>query len=351
MALFRDCVIHTAEEIERIRVAMHMTAQVREQLVSLIRPGMSTLQIDQLAGDLIRSAGGTSGFLNYHGFPGNICISLNDEVVHGIGAAHRVVQESDIVSLDIGVKYNGAVGDTAVTVGFGELPKDTARLLKATQEALMAGIAAARKGNYIRDISRAVEKRALADRLGIVREMVGHGVGIQLHEPPDVPNYVTPVRGPKLVPGINNLHPLRHVMVRIYDKEPIGTTHLGTVYTDNDGNFSYTFTNPDGFWDFENGGYDIFIRVYAGDTNAMVEISDSGDEYYYESTVSENVSSGSTVTRNFTFTMSNDLGRAFQISQAIITARDYAWIMMGEMPSDVTIRYPYNKVLHSSSGL
>lgn len=129
-------------------------------------------------------------------------------------------------------------------------------------------------------------------------------------------------------------------MVRIYDKEPIGTTHLGTVYTDNDGNFSYTFTNPDGFWDFENGGYDIFIRVYAGDTNAMVEISDSGDEYYYESTVSENVSSGSTVTRNFTFTMSNDLGRAFQISQAIITARDYAWIMMGEMPSDVTIRYP-----------
>ena len=202
MAFFRDYVVHTPEEIERIRTAMGMTAQVRDQLVQLIRPGMSTLQIDQLAGDLIRATGGTSGFLNYHGFPGNICISLNDEVVHGIGAANRIVQECDIVSLDIGVSFNGAVGDTAVTIGFGELPPDTARLLKATQEALMAGINAAVKGNHIRDISRAVEKRAMADQLGVVREMVGHGVGIRLHEPPDVPNYVTPVKGPKLVPGM-----------------------------------------------------------------------------------------------------------------------------------------------------
>ncbi len=139
-----------------------------------------------------------------------------------------------------------------------------------------------------------------------------------------------------------NNHPLRRVMVRIYDKEPIGTTHLGTVYTDNSGKFSYTFTNPDGFWDFENGGYDIFVRIYAGDTNAMVEIGDSGDEYYYESTVSENVSTGSTVTRDFTFSMSNDLGKAFQISQAVLTARDYAWNMMGEMPEDVVVYYPYS---------
>ncbi|MBE6368560.1 MAG: type I methionyl aminopeptidase [Lentisphaerae bacterium] len=202
MALFRDYVVHTPEEIERIRVAMQMTVQVRDQLVELVRPGMSTLQIDTLAGDLIRATGGTSGFLNYHGFPGNICISLNDEVVHGIGSPHRIVQECDIVSVDIGVMYNNAVGDSAITFGFGELPAETKRLLKATQEALMAGIAAAVKGNYIRDISRAVEKRAMADHLGIVREMVGHGVGIRLHEPPDVPNYVTPVRGPKLVPGM-----------------------------------------------------------------------------------------------------------------------------------------------------
>lgn len=202
MASFRDFVIHTPEEIERIRVAMQKTAQVREQLAQLVRPGMSTLQIDQLAGELIQATGGTSGFLNYHGYPGNICISVNDEVVHGIGVAHRIVQENDIVSLDIGVAYNGAVGDSAITLAFGEVPADVKRLLTATREALMAGIKAAVKGNYVRDISRAVEKRALQDRLGIVREMVGHGVGIQLHEPPEIPNYVTPMRGPKLMPGM-----------------------------------------------------------------------------------------------------------------------------------------------------
>lgn len=138
-----------------------------------------------------------------------------------------------------------------------------------------------------------------------------------------------------------NNHPLRRVMIRIYDKEPIGSTHLATTYADNEGGFSYTFDNPDGFWDFENGGNDIFIRVYAGTNNAMVENS-SGDEYYYESAVSENVITGSTVTKNLTIGMSTDKGRAFQISQAILTARDYAWNMMGTIPEDVTIRYPYD---------
>ncbi len=202
MAGFRDFIIHTPEEIERIRVAMKLTAQVRNQLAEMVRPGMTTLQIDMLAGELIRATGGTSAFLNYNGYPGNICISVNDEVVHGIGAADRIVQESDIVSLDIGVSYNGGVGDSAVTLGFGTQPPDTRRLLTATREALMAGIRAAVKGNYIRDISRAIEKRAMQDQLGIVRELVGHGVGVRLHEPPDVPNYVTPVKGPKLVPGM-----------------------------------------------------------------------------------------------------------------------------------------------------
>lgn len=199
---FRDCVIHTAEEIERIRAAAAKTAEVRDRLAELVRPGMTTLQIDILAGELIHATGGTSAFLNYRGYPGNICISVNDEVVHGIGVADRIVQESDIVSVDVGVCYDGAVGDSARTFGFGELPAETARLLTATQEALMAGIEAAVKDNHIRDISRAIEKRALRDRLGIVRELVGHGVGSRLHEPPDIPNFVTPVKGPRLVPGM-----------------------------------------------------------------------------------------------------------------------------------------------------
>lgn len=194
--------IHTPEEIERIRVATAKTAEVRDRLAELVRPGMTTLQIDLLAGELIHATGGQSAFLNYRGFPGNICISVNDEVVHGIGVDNRIVQESDIVSLDIGVAYAGGVGDTAITLGFGTLPPDTARLLNATREALMAGIKAAVRDNYIRDISRAVEKRAMRDRLGIVRELVGHGVGTRLHEPPDIPNYVTPIKGPRLVPGM-----------------------------------------------------------------------------------------------------------------------------------------------------
>ena len=138
-----------------------------------------------------------------------------------------------------------------------------------------------------------------------------------------------------------NNHPLRRVMIRIYDDEPIGSTLLATTYADNNGYFSYTFDNPDGFWDFENGGNDIFIRVYAGTNNAMVKNS-SGDEYYYESPVSENVTTGTTVTKDVTIGMSTDLGKAFQISQAILTARDFAWNMIGTMPENVVIRYPYD---------
>ena len=138
----------------------------------------------------------------------------------------------------------------------------------------------------------------------------------------------------------NNIHPLRSVMVEIYRTDAISTTQLGTVYTDNDGNFSYTFINSNGMWGSENTLHNIFIRVYAGNPNAMVEIGDSGNKYYYESRVYEHTTSGDTVTTDSLFIMSNDLGKAFQISQAIITARDYAWAMMGEMPSDVTIRYP-----------
>ena len=138
----------------------------------------------------------------------------------------------------------------------------------------------------------------------------------------------------------NNIHPLRGTMVRIYDLQAFGTTYLGTVYTDNYGNFSYSIFNSDGLLDYEQSGYNIFIRVYAGDTNVMVEISDSGDEYYYESPISENISSWSTLTFNCNFTMENDLGKAFQISQAIITARDYSWEMIGEKPTDVKIIFP-----------
>ncbi len=139
----------------------------------------------------------------------------------------------------------------------------------------------------------------------------------------------------------NNVnHPLRRVMVKIYDKELIGETLIATTYTDNSGRFSYMFDNPDDFWEFGGGINDIFIRIYAGDSNAMVKDAD-GNDYYYEPTSADYSRTSTTVTCNSNIGMSNNTGRALQISQAILTARDYAWEMMGEVPSNVTIKYPY----------
>ncbi|MDD5697277.1 MAG: type I methionyl aminopeptidase [Victivallaceae bacterium] len=203
MFMKRNYVIHTAEEIARIRQAAQLTARVRDQVRELVRPGMSTCELDRIAGTLIAATGGTSAFLGYNGFPGNICISVNDEVVHGIGRPDRILAETDIVGLDIGITYDGGVGDTAVTFALGrEVPEDVKRLLENTEKALMAGIGRAKAGNHVCDISAAVEKAAKAARLGIVREYVGHGCGTKLHEPPEVPNFFCGQRGPELRPGM-----------------------------------------------------------------------------------------------------------------------------------------------------
>lgn len=195
-------IIHTPEEISRIRRAALVTASVRDELAALTRPGMSTFEVDRLAGELITRTGGISAFKNYGGFPGNICISVNDEVIHGIGRDDVIIKEQDIVSIDVGVKIDGAMGDTALTFGFTEQPDDVKRLLDGTREALMEGISAARCGAFVHDISAAVEKCARRRKLAIVREFVGHGCGIQLHEPPQVPNYTGSGRGPRLEPGM-----------------------------------------------------------------------------------------------------------------------------------------------------
>ena len=195
-------IIHTPEEIARIRRAALLTASVRDDLAAMARPGMTTFDLDRLAGELITRTGGTSAFKNYCGFPGNICISVNDVVIHGIGREDVVISEKDIVSIDVGVKFDGAIGDTALTFGFTDQPADVKNLMEGTQEALMAGIAAARCGAFVHEISAAVEKCARRHKLGIVREYVGHGCGIQLHEPPQVPNYTGSGKGPRLEPGM-----------------------------------------------------------------------------------------------------------------------------------------------------
>lgn len=197
-------IIHTPEEISRIRKAAHASGVAREKIASMIHAGMTTKELDFIAGDIIRAMGGVPAFLGYHGYPGNICISVNDEVVHGIGRPERVISNGDIVSIDIGVALDGGIGDTAKTVYVGSEPPsaEIKRLLEETERSLMAGIAAAKGGNYMQDISRAIENVARTANLGVVREFVGHGCGIKLHEPPEVPNFATRDRGVKLLPGM-----------------------------------------------------------------------------------------------------------------------------------------------------
>ena len=192
-------IIHTDIEIEGIRKAAQAAAFVREQLRMLIQPGMSTKVIDDLAGTLIESTGGKSAFYGYRGFPGQICISVNDEVVHGIGTPLNIVMVGDVISLDVGVTLNGFIGDNAesLAVGVSNDPS-VEHLLTNTRLSLHEAIKASVKGNYIRDIGAAVQRVADKANLGIVREYVGHGCGVKLHEPPEIPNYKTNNRGPKV---------------------------------------------------------------------------------------------------------------------------------------------------------
>ena len=227
-------IIHTPEELTRIRRAALITATVRDELAAQARPGMTTLELDRLAGALISRTGGTSAFKNYCGFPGNICISVNDEVIHGIGRDDLVIGENDIVSIDVGVRFDGAIGDTALTIAFKEQSADVKRLMNGTQEALAAGIAAARCGAFVHDISAAVERCARRNKLSIVREFVGHGCGLELHEPPQVPNYTGSGRGPRLEPGM---------VLCIEPMLNLGTDSVRVDRTDN-----WTVRTRDGKW-------------------------------------------------------------------------------------------------------
>jgi methionyl aminopeptidase len=196
-------VIHSEQAIDAIRRAARAAAGVLADLMAAVRPGLSTLDLDRSAGELIRRRGGSSAFLGYHGFPGTICISLNDEVIHGIGRADRVIAPADLVSMDVGVRLNGYIGDCARTVSAGgPAVGRTADLLRAAEEALDAGVAKACAGNYVNDISTAVESVVRRHGFAVVRDFVGHGCGRELHEPPEVPNFAQNAPGARLVPGM-----------------------------------------------------------------------------------------------------------------------------------------------------
>ena len=194
--------IKTEEEIELLRKAGNIVYQTHQYLKGKLKAGMTTDEIDKLAYDFIISKGATPSFLNYEGFPKTVCISVNDEVVHGIPGS-RVIKKGDLVSIDIGACYNGYHGDSAWTYYVGtNPPSDIKRLMEGTEKALYAGLNAIKEGNRICDISKAVEDCAKEYHLSVVRELVGHGVGKSVHEDPDVPNYVTNFKGPILKAGM-----------------------------------------------------------------------------------------------------------------------------------------------------
>ena len=193
--------IKTEREVEKMRQACRAASEVLDKVSALVRPGISTGEVDQAAADYMADLGCQSAFLGYRGFPGNICISLNEEVVHGIGSSRRI-QYGDIVKLDIGVVKNGWVGDTATTVPVGIIDEKVQRLLAVTESTLETAITYAQAGRRLGDLCAAIEDEITANGYTVVREFVGHGVGRKLHEEPQVPNYGRPGSGPKLKAGM-----------------------------------------------------------------------------------------------------------------------------------------------------
>jgi methionyl aminopeptidase len=195
--------LKSAREIELMAEGGRILAGAMQQLREAVRPGVTTSELDTVAERYIRGHDGASpAFKGLYGFPGSICTSINDEIVHGIPSKKRVLREGDIISIDVGVGYRGFFTDSAVTVAVGRVDAKHAKLLSVTAESLEAGIAAARVGNHIGDIGAAVQAIVEAAGFSVVRDLVGHGIGVEFHEEPQVPNYGKPKRREKLVPGL-----------------------------------------------------------------------------------------------------------------------------------------------------
>jgi methionyl aminopeptidase len=189
-------------EVEMMRAANELVADILDELRHLVAPGVTTAELDACAERLSREAGAEPAFKGYRGYPASLCASINDEVVHGIPSATRVLREGDIISLDMGVKLGGFFGDSAITVPVGRVSARTEELLRVTHEALWRAIAEVRVGGRVSDIGHAVQAWVEAHGFSVVREFVGHGVGRQLHEEPQVPNYGPRGRGPRLAEGM-----------------------------------------------------------------------------------------------------------------------------------------------------
>ena len=193
--------LKSAHEIELMRRAGKITAAARALARDMVRPGVTTQQIDKAVFQFITEQGATPSFLHYNGYPASVCVSVNDEIIHGI-PGKRVLQEGDIVSVDVGAFIGGFHGDCAATFACGKISEEAQRLIDVTRQSFFEGIAQAREGNRISDISHAVQAYVEANGFSVVREYVGHGVGRNMHEAPEIPNYGAPGHGPKLLRGM-----------------------------------------------------------------------------------------------------------------------------------------------------
>lgn len=194
--------IKSSREIELMREAGKILSDIHVQLAEMIAPGITTMDIDRKANELIRSYGCIPSFLNYNGYPGSVCVSINDEVVHGIPSRKRFLHEGDIVSLDCGVIHKGYHSDAARTIPVGKISKEAQFLVEVTKQSFFEGMKYAKEGNHLHDISAAIEDYVVAHGFTCVRDLVGHGIGTSMHEEPQIPNFRQKRRGIKLEAGM-----------------------------------------------------------------------------------------------------------------------------------------------------
>ena len=195
-------VLKTGRELKVMREACRISAEALRLAGNAVEPGVTTAEIDRIAEKYILSQGAVPNFKNYQGYPATACISINNEVIHGIPSKKRVIKSGDIVSIDLGAKFDGYHGDNAATFACGDITDEAKRLIDTTRESLYEGIAAAVSGGRLGDIGRAIQQYVEQRGYSVVRKFVGHGVGTQLHEAPEVPNFGTPGRGIRLMPGM-----------------------------------------------------------------------------------------------------------------------------------------------------
>ena len=194
--------IKSPREIELMRISNHMLCDMHRELEKIICPGLPTIELDNLAAKFIKDRGVKSNFLDYEGYPASICVSVNDEVVHGIPSKEKILHEGDIVSIDAGIIYKGYHSDAARTYGVGKISAEKQQLIDETRNSFFEGIKMARAGNRLFDISNAIDDYISKFGYGIVRDLVGHGVGTELHEEPQIPNFRQDRRGPRLQAGM-----------------------------------------------------------------------------------------------------------------------------------------------------